>query len=400
MANFCRNCGSRLVNGKCVRPGCPDYAGQPEDSGNVKMEPSSFAGPDAAYDHNDSEAPAIEPFEPELPDENPSEFGRPSGAAVQRTGYDNPGDNAGAPGYGYPGDNAGAPGNGYPGDSAGAPGNGYPGDNAGAPGYGYPGDNQFGPAGSQRGRYSSDDLQRKISDAGKKADEAIRGGLDALGESYQKQMARERSITDGTGRGFTGTGDETITGIKLVNGEKMVRTYHCTTYGFFRKKEGYMTVTNKRVIFESMDATSRISNEVTLDSVSGFKNYYGMNISPGLLISAVIFFLFAIGMFQVATQMYRGGIIFVFYALMLIALAAVCGFLAIKRSVVVSVFSSKATGTPISVGEGPRSMIGNGSVYTMVGRPTEDTGTMIREIGAMVQDLQTRGDHAIEDWVV
>ena len=45
-------------------------------------------------------------------------------------------------------------------------------------------------------------------------------------------------------------------------------------------------------------------------------------------------------------------------------------------------------------------MIGNGALYTMVGKPTEDTGTMIREIGAMVQDLQTRGDHAIEDWVI
>ena len=212
-------------------------------------------------------------------------------------------------------------------------------------------------------------------------------------------MTRERSITDGTGSGFTGTGDQTITGIKLVKDEKMVRTYHCTTYGLIRKKEGYITVTNKRVIFESVDTTSRVANEVVLDGVTGFRNYYGLSISPALLVTAFILGMSAVSLFGTGFDFY-GGNPFILPSIIMLMIAGACGFFAFKRSVVVSVFSSKASGTPICIGESPRSMIGNGALYTMVGKPTEDTGTMIREIGAMVQDLQTRGDHAIEDWVI
>ena len=362
MAIFCRECGSKLVNGRCVRPGCPNYSGEPAEGGNAKMEPGGFSVPNDAFgsssDSGGFMTPGDSSFEVELPDSDPSGFG---------------------------------------GSSANEPGSNdfsYPGDNAGPGGFGYP-----GRGGTQRGGFSSEDLQRKLSDAGKTANDAIKDGIDKFNQGYEKTMTRERSITDGTGSGFTGTGDQTITGIKLVKDEKMVRTYHCTTYGLIRKKEGYITVTNKRVIFESVDTTSRVANEVVLDGVTGFRNYYGLSISPALLVTAFILGMSAVSLFGTGLNFY-GGNPFILPSIIMLMIAGACGFFAFKRSVVVSVFSSKASGTPICVGESPRSMIGNGALYTMVGKPTEDTGTMIREIGAMVQDLQTRGDHAIEDWVI
>ena len=446
MAIFCRECGSKLVNGKCVRPGCPNYSGEPAEGGNAKMEPGGFSVSNDAFGSSSDSGGFMTPdegsFEVELPDSEPSGFGGSSandkgsndfsypgdnagsvgfsypGDNAGSGGFSYPGDNAGSGGFGYPGDNAGQGGFGYPGDNAGSGDPGYPGDNAGQGGFGYPGDNagpgnpgypgdNAGPGGfgypgrggTQRGGFSSEDLQRKISDAGKTANDAIKDGIDKFNQGYEKTMTRERSITDGTGSGFTGTGDQTITGIKLVKDEKMVRTYHCTTYGLIRKKEGYITVTNKRVIFESVDTTSRVANEVVLDGVTGFRNYYGLSISPALLVTAFILGMSAVSLFGMGFDFY-GGNPFIFPSIIMLMIAGACGFFAFKRSVVVSVFSSKASGTPICVGESPRSMIGNGALYTMVGKPTEDTGTMIREIGAMVQDLQTRGDHAIEDWVI
>ena len=434
MAIFCRECGSKLVNGRCVRPGCPNYSGEPAEGGNAKMEPGGFSVSNDAFGSSSDSGGFMTPdegsFEVELPDSDPSGFGGSSANEPGSNDFSYPGDNAGSGGFGYPGDNAGSGGFGYPGDNAGQGGFGYPGDNASQGGFGYPGDNagsgdpgypgdnagpgnpgypgdNAGPGGfgypgrggTQRGGFSSEDLQRKISDAGKTANDAIKDGIDKFNQGYEKTMTRERSITDGTGSGFTGTGDQTITGIKLVKDEKMVRTYHCTTYGLIRKKEGYITVTNKRVIFESVDTTSRVANEVVLDGVTGFRNYYGLSISPALLVTAFILGMSAVSLFGMGFDFY-GGNPFILPSIIMLMIAGACGFFAFKRSVVVSVFSSKASGTPICVGESPRSMIGNGALYTMVGKPTEDTGTMIREIGAMVQDLQTRGDHAIEDWVI
>ena len=446
MAIFCRECGSKLVNGRCVRPGCPNYSGEPAEGGNAKMEPGGFSVPNDAFGSSSDSGGFMTPgdgsFEVELPDSDPSGFGGSSANEPGSNDFSYPGDNAGPGGFGYPGDNAGPGGFGYPGDNAGSGGFGYPGDNAGSDGFGYPGDNarpgnlgysggNAGPSGfgypgdnagpgnpgypgdnagpggfgypgrggTQRGGFSSEDLQRKLSDAGKTANDAIKDGIDKFNQGYEKTMTRERSITDGTGSGFTGTGDQTITGIKLVKDEKMVRTYHCTTYGLIRKKEGYITVTNKRVIFESVDTTSRVANEVVLDGVTGFRNYYGLSISPALLVTAFILGMSAVSLFGTGLNFY-GGNPFILPSIIMLMIAGACGFFAFKRSVVVSVFSSKASGTPICIGESPRSMIGNGALYTMVGKPTEDTGTMIREIGAMVQDLQTRGDHAIEDWVI
>ena len=73
---------------------------------------------------------------------------------------------------------------------------------------------------------------------------------------------------------------------RMAENEKVVRQYHCSNIRR-PKCDGYLTVTNKRVMFQAKAATSRISKEVVLDSVSGLDCYYGLNVNVGGIILAV-----------------------------------------------------------------------------------------------------------------
>ena len=86
------------------------------------------------------------------------------------------------------------------------------------------------------------------------------------------------------------------------------------------------------------------------------------------------------------------------WGLLAIALGVLCVIGSIQKSFFLSIFSSKANGSPISIGAGARSLVGNGALYSLMSEPTADTDRMLNELGALVQDLQTLGDHAIEKW--
>lgn len=178
----------------------------------------------------------------------------------------------------------------------------------------------------------------------------------------------------------------------LAENEKVVRQYQCSNIKRPRCT-GYLTVTNKRILFQARAATSRVSKEVVLDSVSGLDCYYGMNINiGGIILGALLallglFFLFGEG---------RDSIVPV--GLVLLALGVVLIIFSIRKSFFLSIFSSKANGSPISLGAGARTLAGNGALYALVSEPTADTDRMLNELGALVQDLQTLGDHAIEKW--
>ena len=236
-------------------------------------------------------------------------------------------------------------------------------------------------------------------EAGKTASYVFNTGMDKIKKGIEVVKEREDTFTNRADDVYAGGDNGTITGVRLVHDEKIVRTYHCTTYGYIFRREGYLTVTNKRVIFESVSLKSRIVNEIALDSVSGFRNFYGTNIFIlGMIIGiAIILTSFgALGMIPSLRDV-PGVMLGVLLGL---AFGGLIIFFSIRRNIVISVFSSKAGGVPIDVGEGPKTLFGNSALYSVVGRPTSETNSMMREIGAMVQDLQTRGDHAIDDWVV
>ena len=176
----------------------------------------------------------------------------------------------------------------------------------------------------------------------------------------------------------------------LAENEKVVRQYQCSDIKRPRCS-GYLIVTNKRLLFQGKGTTSRISKEVVLDSVSGLDCYYGMNINiPGIILGVLL----ALCSFM----LFGGGGQLVFPGLIVLALGVLLVVSSFQKSFCLSVYSSKANGSPITVGTGPKTLAGNGALYTLASAPTPDTDRMLDELGALVQDLQTLGDHAIEKW--
>ena len=176
---------------------------------------------------------------------------------------------------------------------------------------------------------------------------------------------------------------------KLSNDELLVKRYECAQIKF-PKCKGYLSVTNKRVIFHGSAKKSIVCKEVNLESVSGLDCFRGVDVKIGKIIIGAIMGLI--------------GLILLFdsddVTLPLILLAAgifivLSGF---RQSYILNVFSNKANGSPISVGAGPSSLIGNGALYTLSCVPTRDTALMISELGALILDLQTLGDNAIPMW--
>lgn len=181
-----------------------------------------------------------------------------------------------------------------------------------------------------------------------------------------------------------------VDNLVLAENEKIVRQYQCSNVKQPRCV-GYLTVTNKRVLFQGKAATSRIAKEVVLDSVSGLDCYYGLNVNSLTLLLGIILFLGSLFMIAGDGDMMPVGLLGILLGVVLIALS-------FQKSFFLSIFSSKANGSPISIGAGARSLAGNGALYSLVSAPTADTDRMLNELGALVQDLQTLGDHAIEKW--
>lgn len=181
----------------------------------------------------------------------------------------------------------------------------------------------------------------------------------------------------------------------LAENEKVVRQYQCTDIRH-PKAAGYLAVTNKRVIFYGRGSSSRVVKEVVLDSVSGIDCFYGMDIRVGRLVFGVILAILGIVL--------KSGIDDMFYgnrgtpALLLTVIGVLLVALSLRKCFYLSIFSSKANGSPISIGGQPRNVLGNGALYTLTSRPTQDTDRMLSELGALIQDLQTMGDHAIDKW--
>jgi len=128
--------------------------------------------------------------------------------------------------------------------------------------------------------------------------------------------------------------------VTLSENEVKVKTYHCTTLKRPRG-EGYLTVTNKRVVFHaygtSAQGQSKLVSEVPIETVSAIRTYYG----------------------------------------------------------------SGAMGTPINLGAGSfgADMTGQGAAMSVMAQPTSETEMMMNELGAMILDFKSMGDHAIDKWL-
>lgn len=183
----------------------------------------------------------------------------------------------------------------------------------------------------------------------------------------------------------------------LAEGEMTVKTYVAAELKRPRGT-GYLTVTNKRLIFHGRASRSLVSKEVALDSVSGLECFIGINYIIPLIIFGSLLFLAGVVVLANAAQERR-----VEFVALLLGAAALLGGASMvasgaMRSCTIRVFSSKTVGSPIEFGRGMASLNGNRAVLFQVCAATRETKTMVRELGALVTDLQTMGDAAIGKW--
>ena len=201
-----------------------------------------------------------------------------------------------------------------------------------------------------------------------------------------------------------------ILGINITpsEGEQSVKSYHCTEFisGFFGvKAKGYLEVTNKRLLFQalgqSMGGWSVIHKEVAISQVSDIKIYKGSTFS---------LFIFILGLMLVSmiTSVLYAGItamtndtVGMFFALGAFGYGCYMVYKwAKKQAFSLIINTTGGTGNVVYLAGISPFNTGNSAaskalIYT---KPGADTEVMLREIGAVVLDVQNLGDYAIEKW--
>ena len=245
-----------------------------------------------------------------------------------------------------------------------------------------------------------------------------------------------------------------VDSFKLTKSSKteiLVKKYHCTNLKF-PQCDGYLTVTNKRVIFHGLaqksywvdiviefiklvllcihssfcrllgvkhvkkylmratESTSRVVTEVDLYTVSGVSSYYGTRTNLFMLVFGVLALIIPFpiyGQFRSHQNLWRSfgmhypvGIEVLAVAVVILTIVIGLILLAFCRRQVffLQIFSSQASGAPISIGEGIGNLGGAKVVCALVGNPTKSTDMMMTELGAMISDIKEMGDVAIDLW--
>ena len=219
--------------------------------------------------------------------------------------------------------------------------------------------------------------------------------------NFEKKQSERQKWTDKVGSFY------------LAENEVVIRKYLCARLvsGLFSQNtsNGYLYVTNQRVIYEGTDNNSRITMETPINSIGGITTYDGVNRNWILLIIGI--FLLTATVFSgcisyATTSVYSSfgyrrdpsaGAVLTFLVMTFVACFLI--YKANHRAYMLEISSSAVAGTAVLIGEGPQSnFLSNKSLYTLNAEPTAETNKMMSEIGALIHDIQMLGDGAIEKW--
>ena len=183
--------------------------------------------------------------------------------------------------------------------------------------------------------------------------------------------------------------------VTLAQDEVLVKKYNCAD---LKGVMGYMMVTNKRLMFTAAGGRSRINQEVTLSSVSGLTCHRGTNLLWNRIVTGIVLALIGLYSFFPMGDSYYGGGGIGMLGFMLLIFGVILIFLGFRPAYMVAIYAKDVSLSPIVVGEGPKSLLGNSALYAFYCKPTAETEVMISELGALVQDMQSLGDLAISKW--
>lgn len=210
------------------------------------------------------------------------------------------------------------------------------------------------------------------------------------------------------------------TPILLGDGEIIWRQYRAAQLRTSAQGEGTLYVTDSRVVFfarakgRGTQRPSALVQQTKLENITGLAAYVSRRISLALFI---LTFLLALG--TLAALVSRSWLlVIVFGALTALCLMLLLGGAAKRGSVGVMIHSGATQASPIGFGQfgEQRSAIGNlihallapvlalFGVFTafdvLIGFPGQDSDQIIAELGALILDLQTRGNLAGTHWGV
>ena len=206
-------------------------------------------------------------------------------------------------------------------------------------------------------------------------------------------------------------------GLKLTKSsktEQVIRHYHCTEM-VLPRCDGYLAITNKRLIFHGLagegaldsfiqmllggrkkggtsEPHSRIVSEIDIKTISGVASYYGRNTNMIMLLIGCAMIL--------ASLILMFGNPFVEPTIIGIAVLALGAWLIYKsrrKTFFLNILSS-ASESAFSIGAGIGNFGGLKPVLALIGCPTDETDEMMREIGAIISDINELGDMASELW--
>ena len=170
----------------------------------------------------------------------------------------------------------------------------------------------------------------------------------------------------------------------LSEGEQVVRSYHCIKKGLIFQANGYLTATNRRILFQGHSMFTKANTEVPLDAVSV--------INSGVVKFSFLHILIALSFF-VSTYIYGRDVAWMGIGL----------FFAGVVFIVLAFWPRCSLSIKVSNNSGPppvllNALLRNKSSFELKGRPGRDTFIMMRELGAMIIDLQKLGDLGVRKW--
>lgn len=190
--------------------------------------------------------------------------------------------------------------------------------------------------------------------------------------------------------------------IKMAEGEKIEREYHIAKRGVIFPVNAFLAVTNKRIaIFTTGESLAKhlSLNETRIDKVSDIDfhikpmNIVGVILGALLMMFGLVLLLLEIaGIAQAGGNLFMIGFVMLFVGIIMIGVSMRRRFMLIIN--VTSLYSGKPEiiiGDPVSLRKPPFS-IGYGVV---MGYPGMDAVKCAQELGALVLDLQRKGESRI-----
>ncbi|NLI22013.1 MAG: hypothetical protein GX418_10760 [Clostridiales bacterium] len=194
--------------------------------------------------------------------------------------------------------------------------------------------------------------------------------------------------------------------IALCEGESAIRQYRIGVMKWFGSGTADVLVTNRRVIMHSQSnyllMMASTLQEVAIDSITGISSYFGKGFKKLFLVLGIILTLLSFTLFSSFSALSRwngsiGPISIVPWLVLLVGVALL--LMSRRPSYLFSInaaASAEAINTSANMTGVRLSGHGTGILFTF--KPTEESVTMMHELGACVMDIKSKGDYAAEVW--